>query len=37
MSVFSNFPGTFNMNRINSMGWSPASGYFSLGKLLNIA
>lgn len=32
MTVFSNFPGNYNMNRINSLGWSPGSGYLSLGN-----
>jgi hypothetical protein len=32
MTVFSNFPGGFNMNRVNSLGWSPATGYLSLGR-----
>jgi U3 small nucleolar RNA-associated protein 18 len=32
MTVFSNFPGTFNLNRVNCLGWSPAGGYLALGN-----
>jgi len=32
MTVFSNFPGTFNLNRVNCLGWSPAGGYLAIGN-----
>jgi len=32
MTVFSNFPGTFNLNRANSLAWSPGGGYLSIGN-----
>jgi len=31
-SVFSNFPGTFNLGRANSLSFSPGGGYFSVGN-----
>jgi len=32
MSVFVNFPGNFNLSRINTLSFSPGGGYFSLGN-----
>jgi len=32
LTVFSNFPGTFNLARVNSLAFSPGGGYFSLGN-----
>ncbi|XP_023341141.1 U3 small nucleolar RNA-associated protein 18 homolog isoform X2 [Eurytemora carolleeae] len=31
-TVFSNFPGTLNLNKINSVDFSPGGGYLSLGN-----
>jgi len=31
-TVFSNFPGTFNLGRANSLSFSPGGGYFGVGN-----
>jgi len=32
MTVFANFPGGFNLQRANSLAWSPGGGYLSIGN-----
>ena len=31
-TVFSNFPGTFNLGRANTLSFSPGGGYFGVGN-----